>query len=147
MNRKLLQISLWILAITVPLAIHLLMKNINPKTIVNLSALYPFWYAWPYWYIWQSGPFFLLAILCNIKKSGGIFKFNSGCLIGATIGATILSVGPYFLLSCPNQGSTANIGLGILLISMPFCLAVSISLGWFIGCLCWKLYNKENPTA
>jgi len=144
MNRRFLKIVLWTLAVVVPLVIHFLMKNINTKTLDNLSAFYPFWYAWPCWYVWQSGPFVLLAILCYLRKQNATFRYNSGCLIGAAIGAVIPSIGPYFLLSCPNQGSTANIGVGFFFIFMPFFFALLIFSGWFIGGISWRLLNRVN---
>ena len=131
-TRRYLPTVFFSLAIIVPLLLGFLSLNINTQTLENLSAFYPFWYTWPYWYIWQSGPFVLFAILCRLKKADGTFRYNDGGLIGAATGAIISSVLPYFLLSPPNPGS-ANIGVGILFIFMPFCFLLLISLGWLIG--------------
>ena len=131
-NRVYLKTTLCSLAIAVPLAIYFLAKNIGSGVLDNTSSLYPFWY------ILQSGPFILLAVLCSLRKSDGIFKYKSACLIGAAIG-TLITIGLYLVLNYSNYGgSTANIGLGILFLAMPIFITLSMLFGWFIGRIYWN---------
>jgi hypothetical protein len=92
-----------------------------------------------YWGLLPGLPFILLGLRPLI----GIESFSYPPNIGAFFGALIATIIPYGVLlygSITYSGGGANIGAGLLLLSLPIYLILFMLLGRYIGIKFTKLF-------
>lgn len=82
---------------------------------------------------------FLVVLLASVQPGGldkdKIYK-KTGALLFSTMGAVavIVAFSSYYRMSTESySGGGANIGLGLVMMSMPFVILLVMSLCWFAG--------------
>ena len=134
MNRRFLEICLWLLAIAIPSVFLWLFRWLSAGLFTSWLGHDPF--SIIHIVILPVIVFVLLALRCRRRKPDGTYKYQLGRIKGAMVGAIVSIVFPNMLLwddLAHGRSGGVNIGLGLLLLAMPLYLPFLMYLGWFFG--------------
>ena len=148
MKRRLLELSLWALAIVVPLAFWQLrtfdtgekLLVVDGESVALMLEQILFFYAFP------SVPFIFVAYLCRRCGANGTPRHQTNSLTAATIGAIIAVGVPYLFLSY-SANWQSPIAMGFLITPIPIYSLVMILIGWRIGQVFTRIGLQKTEMA